>query len=57
MNKQMNMVAWREVSQLWLVDLRQDHINLPEQGPVTITVTDIQERVASIKNWIKAVYG
>lgn len=35
----------------WLVDLRADHINLPEQDPVTITVGDIQERVSSMKRW------
>lgn len=26
----------------WLLDLRADHSNLPEQGPVTITVADVQ---------------
>ena len=31
----------------WLVDLREDHSNLPEQKPVTITVADVQERVSS----------
>ncbi|XP_076733794.1 uncharacterized protein LOC143414044 [Maylandia zebra] len=35
----------------WLVDLRADHSDLPEQGPVTITVADIQERVSSMKSW------
>ena len=29
----------------WLVDLRDDHIHLPEQDPVNITMTDIQEKV------------
>ncbi|KAL3977722.1 2-oxoisovalerate dehydrogenase E1 component beta subunit [Sarotherodon galilaeus] len=27
------------------------HSNLPEQGPVTIIVADIQERVSSMKSW------
>ncbi|KAK7930440.1 hypothetical protein WMY93_006835 [Mugilogobius chulae] len=35
----------------WLMDLRKDHSNLPEQNPVTITVTNIQERVSGMKNW------
>ncbi|KAL4008504.1 hypothetical protein ACER0C_002356 [Sarotherodon galilaeus] len=35
----------------WLVDLRADHSDLPEQGPVTITVADIQERVSNMKSW------
>ncbi|XP_055361305.1 uncharacterized protein LOC129603548 [Betta splendens] len=35
----------------WLVDLREDHSNLPEQNPVTITVADIQHRVSGMKNW------
>ena len=35
----------------WLVDLREDHSKQPEQNPVTITVTDIQERVSDMKNW------
>lgn len=35
----------------WLVDLREDHSNLPEQNPVTITVADIQGRVSGMKNW------
>lgn len=32
----------------WLVDLRVDHTNLPEQDPVNITVAKIRERVSSI---------
>ncbi|XP_055364306.1 uncharacterized protein LOC129604011 [Betta splendens] len=35
----------------WLVDLREDHSNLPEQNAVTITVADIQQRVSGMKNW------
>uniref|UniRef100_A0A3B3HW39 Reverse transcriptase domain-containing protein n=1 Tax=Oryzias latipes TaxID=8090 RepID=A0A3B3HW39_ORYLA len=35
----------------WLVSLREEHSNLPEQNPVTITVADIQERVSGMKNW------
>ena len=35
----------------WLVDLRADHSNLPEQDPVTITMADIQERVSGMKSW------
>ncbi|XP_051906082.1 uncharacterized protein LOC127590686 [Hippocampus zosterae] len=35
----------------WLVTLREEHSNLPEQNPVTITVADIQERVSDMKNW------
>lgn len=34
----------------WLVDLRVDHRNLREKGPVTITVAEIQERVSSMKS-------
>ncbi len=34
----------------WLVDLRADHNNLPEQDPVTIATADIQERVSSTKS-------
>ncbi|KAK7877340.1 hypothetical protein WMY93_031944 [Mugilogobius chulae] len=32
----------------WLMDLRKDHSNLPEQNPVTTTVADIQERVSGL---------
>ncbi|XP_051935035.1 uncharacterized protein LOC127609236 [Hippocampus zosterae] len=35
----------------WLVTLREEHSNLPEQNPVIITVADIQERVSDMKNW------
>uniref|UniRef100_A0A3B5PPD0 Reverse transcriptase domain-containing protein n=1 Tax=Xiphophorus maculatus TaxID=8083 RepID=A0A3B5PPD0_XIPMA len=35
----------------WLISLREDHNNLPEQALVTITVTDVQERVSGMKNW------
>lgn len=35
----------------WLLDLRADHSNLPEQGPITITVADVQESVSSMKSW------
>ncbi len=35
----------------WLVDLRADHSNLPEQEPVTISMADIQERVSKMKSW------
>ena len=35
----------------WLVDIRADHRNFPEQEPVTITVADIQERVSGMKSW------
>lgn len=35
----------------WLVDLRVDHSNLPEQEPVTITMADIQESVSCMKSW------
>lgn len=34
-----------------LVDLRAEHGNLPEQGPVTITVADIPKRVSSMMSW------
>ncbi|XP_072290552.1 voltage-dependent calcium channel subunit alpha-2/delta-1-like [Eucyclogobius newberryi] len=34
----------------WLMALSEDHSNIPEQNPVTITVADIQERVSSMKN-------
>ncbi|XP_016529213.1 uncharacterized protein LOC107836747 [Poecilia formosa] len=33
----------------WLTSLREDHSNLPEQAPVTITVADVQERVSGMK--------
>ena len=29
----------------WLVDLKADHSNLPEQDPVTVTMADNQDRV------------
>ncbi|XP_025766930.1 uncharacterized protein LOC112848110 [Oreochromis niloticus] len=32
-------------------EIQADHSDLPEQGPVTITVADIQERVSSMKSW------
>ncbi|XP_051919952.1 uncharacterized protein LOC127599769 [Hippocampus zosterae] len=35
----------------WLVTLREEHSNIPEQNPVTITVADIQERISDMKNW------
>lgn len=35
----------------WLVDLREDHSKIPEQGQVIITVADIQERVSNMKTW------
>ncbi len=35
----------------WLVDLRGDHSNLPEQDSVIITLADIQERVSKMKSW------
>ncbi|XP_078026439.1 uncharacterized protein LOC144464171 [Epinephelus lanceolatus] len=35
----------------WLVDLRADHSNLPEQEPVTISMADIQERVSKMESW------
>lgn len=34
----------------WLVNLRADHSKLPEQGTVTITVANIQEKVSSSKS-------
>lgn len=34
----------------WLVDLRADHNNLPEQESVTITMADIQDSV-QLKGW------
>ncbi|XP_078020835.1 uncharacterized protein LOC144459905 [Epinephelus lanceolatus] len=35
----------------WLVDLRADHSNLPDQESLTITMADIQERVLGMKSW------
>eukprot|EP00064_Thunnus_orientalis_P013602 superscaffoldBa00002245_g13641 len=38
--------ASHNINAQWLVDLRADHSNLPEQDLVTITMADIQERVS-----------
>ncbi|KAI3368084.1 hypothetical protein L3Q82_026902, partial [Scortum barcoo] len=43
--------ASQNINTHWLVDLRADHSNLPEQEPVTITAADIQEKVSSMKSW------
>lgn len=36
---------------MWLVELRADHSNLPEQDPVNVMVTDIQNRISSMESW------
>lgn len=36
---------------MWLVELRADHSNLPEKDPVTIIVIDIQNRISSMESW------
>lgn len=35
----------------WLVDLRADHNDPPEQELITITLADIQDRVSGMKSW------
>ena len=43
--------ASHNTSAPWLVALRADHSNIPEQEPLTITVAEIQERVTSMNSW------
>ena len=35
----------------WLMDLNEDHSNLPEQDPVNITMADNQDIVSGMKSW------
>lgn len=46
----MGKEASHSIDAKWIEDLRTDHSKLPNQEPVTVTDTDVQETVTRMKS-------